>query len=87
MINLNYPLINKRGGIIMHETQTTTHIEINNSVVVNEDLLPLQRVEGGGSIKPTDFSSMPKPIRMIGYFIFGFLILMVSVLIISSILK
>jgi len=71
----------------MHETQKSDHIKINNSVVINEELLPLQRIEGGGSLKPVNLSSMPKPVRMIGYSIFGFLILMVSVLIISSILK
>jgi len=34
----------------MHETQKSDHIKINNSVVINEELLPLQRIEGGGRL-------------------------------------
>jgi hypothetical protein len=71
----------------MHESQNEDQKTLIDPVNFNEDLLPLQRIEGGGSPKKADLSSMPKPVRMIGYFIFAFIVVMVFLLIATSLLK
>jgi hypothetical protein len=39
----------------MHETQKDEHNIPDENSVINEDLLPLQRIEGGGPLKQAKF--------------------------------
>lgn len=51
-----------------HETQPEPILSSQEDSVIHEDLLPIQRIEGGGPPKRVDFSTLPKPIRYFGYF-------------------
>lgn len=51
---------------------------------VDEQLKPMQQIEGGGVPKRVNLKSMPKPIRWLGYFfIYGVAIIILATVIIS----
>ncbi|NGM80848.1 hypothetical protein G5B47_00325 [Paenibacillus sp. 7124] len=51
---------------------------------VDEQLRPMQRIEGGGGPKKVYLQNMPKPVRYFGYFfVFGVPILLITLIIIS----
>lgn len=53
---------------------------------IDEELKPMQQIEGGGGPKKVHLQSMPKPIRYFGYFfVFIVPILLISLVIISFI--
>ncbi|NIK71390.1 hypothetical protein [Paenibacillus sp. BK720] len=63
----------------IHETQPQR--EQIHPQYVDEQLYPLQNVEGGGPLRKPDLSTMPRPIRVI-----GFLIITSSVIIAASVI-
>jgi hypothetical protein len=69
----------------IHETQPEREqVQPKAEHYVDEQLYPLQNIEGGGSIKKIDLSTMPRPIRFIGYFIISVAVLIgASVLLVS----
>lgn len=58
-----------------HETQPEP-LSSQEDSVIHEDLLPIQRIEGGGPPKRVDFSTLPKPIRYFGYFLVAAAVIM-----------
>lgn len=54
----------------IHETQKTPpDYAQDEQTVVNEDLLPLQNIEGGGPPRKVYLNTLPRPIRFFGYFL------------------
>lgn len=72
----------------VHETQSNES-EILNSTTsfIDDQLLPMQRIEGGGPPKRIDLSTMPKPLRIFGYFFFAFILIMFLAILFVSIFK
>ncbi|MGG4034309.1 hypothetical protein ABEV74_11500 [Paenibacillus cisolokensis] len=60
----------------IHESQPETERHEQQNYV-DENLLPMQQIEGGGPPKKIDLKSMPRPLRIFGYFFMGTIILMV----------
>lgn len=73
----------------VHETKSneTEQLKSTNSSFVDDQVLPLQRIEGGGAPKRIDLSTMPKPLRIFGYFFFAFMIVMLLAILFVSIFK
>lgn len=58
-----------------------------DSGYVDEQLRPLQQIEGGGGPKKVYLKSMPKPVRYFGYFFLFIVPLLMIALVIISFLK
>ncbi|WP_028612499.1 hypothetical protein [Paenibacillus harenae] len=59
-----------------YETQPSSLEKISHNNTFNEELLPMQNIEGGGPPKKVDLNTLPKPIRFFGYFLMILAILM-----------
>ncbi|KRE35292.1 MULTISPECIES: hypothetical protein [Bacteria] len=73
----------------VHETQSNESEILNstNTSFIDDQLLPMQKIEGGGPPKRIDLSTMPKPLRILGYFFFAFILIMFLVSLFVSIFK
>lgn len=69
-----------------HETQSDTNYSDAETTQVHSMIEEAQRIEGGGPPKKVDFKSLPKPIRIFGYFFITMMIIMVVFAIISNFL-
>ncbi|WP_442600732.1 hypothetical protein [Paenibacillus sp. KN14-4R] len=67
-----------------HETQHIADYSELESPQINSMIEEAQRSEGGGPPKKVNFKSMPKPIRIFGYFFIVVMILMVVFAILSN---
>lgn len=54
---------------LRHATQPEPLLPTQENTIIHEELLPIQRIEGGGPPKRADFNTLPKPIRYFGYFL------------------
>jgi hypothetical protein len=69
-----------KGKKMMHETQSVEAIVENPKVYIDEQLLPLQRIDGTGPPNKIDLNTLPKPLRIFGYALFVGAILMLLLL-------
>jgi hypothetical protein len=67
--------MNEGKQLDIHETQAVREIQ-EEPQYVDEQLLPMQRIEGGGPIKRVPLHTMPAPLRIFGYLFLGFMALM-----------
>jgi hypothetical protein len=51
---------------MLHETQSVEAIVENPKTYIDEQLLPMQRIEGAGPPKKVDLNTLPKPLRIFG---------------------
>ncbi|EFM08600.1 hypothetical protein PaecuDRAFT_4611 [Paenibacillus curdlanolyticus YK9] len=58
----------------VHETQQAYEPMQLQSPYVDEGLLPMQIIEGGGNAQSADFSAMPAPVRYFGYAFLGLML-------------
>lgn len=73
----------------VHETQSNESKgrDSTDSSYIDDQMLPMQRIEGGGPIKKIDLSTMPKPLRIFGYFFFACMIIMLLATLFVSLFK
>lgn len=57
-----------------HESQPAENKAYNEQVTVSEELLPIQRIEGGGPPRPVKYERLPRPLRIFGYAVTIFMI-------------
>ncbi|WP_317979650.1 hypothetical protein [Paenibacillus glycanilyticus] len=70
----------------IHETNPEKEYLYTDDNYVDENLRSIQNIEGGGPLKKVDLRSMPRPLRILGYFLFSIIVLMgASVVLISFI--
>ncbi|NQX63065.1 hypothetical protein [Paenibacillus qinlingensis] len=72
--------------IKIHETQPDKERLYNNNTFVEEDLRSIQNIEGGGPIKLNDFNTLPRPLKVFGYFFFSALVLFGAITVLISFL-
>jgi hypothetical protein len=70
----------------IHETQSDTNYSEVEITQVHSMIEDAQRIEGGGPPKKVDFKSLPKPIRIFGYFFITMMIIMFVFAILSNFL-
>ena len=68
----------------IHETQPEKEHLYNNDNYVDENLRSMQIIEGGGPIKKINLNTMPRPLKIFGYFFFTTLVLMGTATIVVS---
>ncbi|WP_274648782.1 hypothetical protein [Paenibacillus humicola] len=71
----------------LHETQPDQDNLYHNEPYVDENFRPIQNIEGGGPMKKIDFNTMPRPLKVFGYFFFAIIILMGIAAIVISFLR
>ncbi|MGO4698947.1 hypothetical protein AB4Z50_32330 [Paenibacillus sp. 2TAB26] len=71
----------------IHETQPEKEHSYSNDNYVDENLRSIQSVEGGGPMKKIDLNSMPRPLKIFGYFVFLILVLMGAVAVLISFIR
>ncbi|SFE60385.1 hypothetical protein SAMN05216378_3694 [Paenibacillus catalpae] len=70
----------------IHETNPEKEYLYTDDNYVDENLRSIQNIEGGGPLRKVDLHSMPRPLRILGYFLFSIILLMgASVVLISFI--
>lgn len=84
--------MNDKGKNRIHEGQATgdpvfAHQAVEETRYVDDPLLPMQRIEGGGGPKRVHFDSMPAPVRYLGYFFVFIVPVLFVILIIISFIK
>ncbi|MCA0754233.1 hypothetical protein KP806_04180 [Paenibacillus sp. N4] len=68
----------------IHEThQEKEHLYYNDNYV-DENLRSMQIIEGEGPMKKIDLNTMPRPLKIFGYFFFSVLALMGAASIVVS---
>ncbi|MNP32505.1 hypothetical protein D3C76_1256880 [compost metagenome] len=67
-----------------HQTQSDTNYSEVENAQVHSMIEEAQRIEGGGPPQKVDLQSLPKPIRMFGYFFIAMMIVMVVFAILSN---
>lgn len=73
--------------INIHETQPEKEKLYNNDNFVDEDLRSIQNIEGGGPIKKIDLNTMPRPLKIFGYFFFSILVIFGAATVLISFLR
>lgn len=71
----------------IHETQPEKEHLHSNYNYLDENLRSIQSIEGGGPMKKIDLNSMPRPLKIFGYFVFSILVLMVAVAVLISFIR
>lgn len=73
--------------INIHETQPEKEKLYKNDNFVDEDLRSIQNIQGGGPIKKIDLNTMPRPLKIFGYFFFSILVLFGAATVLISFLR
>jgi hypothetical protein len=71
----------------IHETQPEklkTGDVFSNVNYIDENLRSIQQIEGGGPIRKVDLRTMPRPLRIFGYFFISVIVLMGAAAILIS---
>jgi hypothetical protein len=71
----------------IHKTQPEKEHLYSNDNYVDENLSSIQSIEGGGPIKKIDLNSMPRPLKIFGYFAFSIFVLMGAVAVLISFIR
>ncbi|KRE47780.1 hypothetical protein [Paenibacillus sp. Soil522] len=71
----------------IHETQPEKEHLYNNDNYVDENLRSIQNIEGGGPLKKIDLNTMPRPLKVFGYFLFSILMLMGAAAVLISFIR
>jgi|GEM_PF-2027414 len=69
----------------VHETQpSTSEVTLEDTNVINAELLPIQIIEGGGPPKKVDLNTLPKPLKVFGYFLIVISLLMLVLVLVVT---
>ncbi|WP_337102870.1 hypothetical protein [Paenibacillus sp. YIM B09110] len=74
----------------IHETQpekVQTGDVIPNVHYVDENLRSIQQIEGGGPIRKVDLGTLPRPLRIFGYFFISVIVLMGAAVVVISFVR
>jgi hypothetical protein len=71
----------------IHETQPKKEHSYSNDNYIDENLGSIQNIEGGGPMKKIDLNSMPRPLKIFGYFVFSIILLMGGVAFLISFIR
>lgn len=71
----------------IHETQSEKEHLYSNDNYVDENLRSIQSIEGGGPMKKIDLNSLPRPLKIFGYFVFSIIVLMGAVAVLISFIR
>ncbi|MBP2111729.1 hypothetical protein [Paenibacillus silagei] len=70
------------------ETRKKADIAEGSNGYIDEQLLPQQVIEGGGPFRRVDLSSLPGPVKYIGYMIvYGIPVLLLSLIVAVTFFK
>lgn len=79
-------MVEKATNKPLHETQPHS-VTIEADKPINEYLLPLQQIEGGGPIKKVILNTLPKPLRVFSYFLFSVMLVMLIMVCVVSLFR
>ncbi|MGO4537647.1 hypothetical protein [Paenibacillus sp. 2TAB19] len=74
----------------IHETQSEkqeTRDVFSNVNDIDENLRSIQQIEGGGPIRKVDLRTMPRPLRIFGYFFISVIVLMGAAVVVISFVR